>query len=597
MNKLGLKQIEGLKRSMLNCNVFSVYDYDGLSMLDLLNQFFTKINQCVDIANKTVVLVEWLVDQGLSEEVAKKLNQWLIDGTLANIINETVFAELNRKVILNQNEINKIKKTLEVHVHDFGAIGDGQTDDTVAIQKAIDFVHSEGGGNIHFGNNEYKTTKPLYLYSHINLIGEGRNTKITKVKGGKRELSPTTDFETASREFMLLYDACIVGEYNLVYFSIKGIHIQSDNRNDRCKWGVLLPYCALGVFEQFTSDFFDEHIRIFNAWNMNFNSVRCIHGEYGIRLQHGNTDNIDTACTSWVMNRVFCEYVDYGYLFVGLQYSSLNAMCADQINLRAYTFNYCYGVSINGMGCENSTGQLIRNKMSQLSIQGAFFLTMNGGRFPSDSISQALIEIDTQGRAGCGITMNDALFKNNNSGKKLLYISEHGNFTGSDIRVNDGAQIHELETGSTGGFTNNNPWSTETINKDLVANGIRVNKVTSGYNNAQGKMQHFPGFSVYNDVGNTTESNKITISRSEIAKNFGWVNGTDNYVYIPLKISVTSEFNGSCNHIWNAQNSVISTNKTVLGTDIVNNITTDGNNLIINLTEAKSRVKVVISIA
>ena len=37
-------KIKELKPTDLNCNVFNVYDYNGLSMQELLCQFFTKIN-------------------------------------------------------------------------------------------------------------------------------------------------------------------------------------------------------------------------------------------------------------------------------------------------------------------------------------------------------------------------------------------------------------------------------------------------------------------------------------------------------------------------------------------------------------------------
>ena len=48
---MNFSKINELKPYDLNCNIFDVYSYNGLSMQDLLCQFFTKINECIKTSN------------------------------------------------------------------------------------------------------------------------------------------------------------------------------------------------------------------------------------------------------------------------------------------------------------------------------------------------------------------------------------------------------------------------------------------------------------------------------------------------------------------------------------------------------------------
>jgi hypothetical protein len=60
-----------------------------------------------------------------------------------------------------------------VSVKDFGAVGDGVTDDTAAIQAAIDSLTSIGG-TVFFPAGNYKISSTLLIrYSRIGLIGDG----------------------------------------------------------------------------------------------------------------------------------------------------------------------------------------------------------------------------------------------------------------------------------------------------------------------------------------------------------------------------------------------------------------------------------------
>ena len=59
-----------------------------------------------------------------------------------------------------------------LNVKDYGAKGDGTTDDTTAIQAAIDAANTAGGGTIYFPSGDYKTDSQVTLQSDIELRGD-----------------------------------------------------------------------------------------------------------------------------------------------------------------------------------------------------------------------------------------------------------------------------------------------------------------------------------------------------------------------------------------------------------------------------------------
>ena len=72
----------------------------------------------------------------------------------------------------NQEEYN----TDRISVYDFGAVGDGTTDDTAAIQAAIDHAKTLTGGTVYFPAGTYKLSSQLTLTNgaaacRVNLVG------------------------------------------------------------------------------------------------------------------------------------------------------------------------------------------------------------------------------------------------------------------------------------------------------------------------------------------------------------------------------------------------------------------------------------------
>ncbi len=66
-----------------------------------------------------------------------------------------------------------------VNVKNFGAKGDGGTDDTAAIQAALDFAHANGGGTVYFSSGIYNIGTMLKLPDAVGMIGNGAKIRST----------------------------------------------------------------------------------------------------------------------------------------------------------------------------------------------------------------------------------------------------------------------------------------------------------------------------------------------------------------------------------------------------------------------------------
>ena len=83
------------------------------------------------------------------------------------------------------NRTTQAKLRDVVSVKDFGATGDGSTDDTTAIQAAIDALTSDSGGMLYFPAGTYKTTDVLTIETagytdSVHFVGSGKVSSIIK---------------------------------------------------------------------------------------------------------------------------------------------------------------------------------------------------------------------------------------------------------------------------------------------------------------------------------------------------------------------------------------------------------------------------------
>lgn len=71
-----------------------------------------------------------------------------------------------------------------ISVSDFGATGDGSTDDTAAIQDAIDTVYNAGGGRVLMMGGTYLVSSPILLRDNVCILGESKYTTTIKLADG-----------------------------------------------------------------------------------------------------------------------------------------------------------------------------------------------------------------------------------------------------------------------------------------------------------------------------------------------------------------------------------------------------------------------------
>ena len=80
-------------------------------------------------------------------------------------------------------QLNNITNNhLSISVKDYDAKGDGVTDDTTAIQNAINYVYSNGGGEVYIPNGNYIISSPIQMKSNVILKGESASSSVITTK-------------------------------------------------------------------------------------------------------------------------------------------------------------------------------------------------------------------------------------------------------------------------------------------------------------------------------------------------------------------------------------------------------------------------------
>ena len=220
----------------------------------------------------------------VQDEINNKLDQMVQDGTLANIIDNEIFSEL------------KYKTEDYVTPEMYGAKGDGITDDTVAIQTAIN-----ENKNIYFNTKTYLITAPIIINKQVKLFGSGNGSYIVKRNNtttGDYTYTVNTDVRNLSaiNTCLLIAPPKKSTNFNLNSVVLDGLNIS--NITNSTSYIIYISDATLLTLKNIES------------WS-NYNGIYMQHG-WGCRLQ--NIKIFATVQQSLIFEDINSTYIFNAYL-------------------------------------------------------------------------------------------------------------------------------------------------------------------------------------------------------------------------------------------------------------------------------------------
>lgn len=239
--------------------------------------------------------------------------------------------------------------TVFTSVKAYGAKGNGTTDDTAAIQAAVNAVTSLGGGTVYFPQGNYILSNTINISANTTLLGSSQEaTKLTETNPASLHFTGLdANFTTIKRMTLSGLGIDSEGGGGIIFRrenleNTEGVVIDS----------VTVRDCASGV-----------GIGISTPVTCQLTNVLCM------RLI-GNAFSLYGGGTSVVVNNCYaltCTMA--GFDLNQLNYSVLNACAAEGCDV-GYDMTTCNNVQLNGCGTEDTIARRPNNTGIAFRVKG-----------------------------------------------------------------------------------------------------------------------------------------------------------------------------------------------------------------------------------
>lgn len=298
-----------------------------------------------------------------------------------------------------------LDKGSEVYnVRAYGAVGDGSTDDSTAIQDAIDAAVTAGGGTVFFPRGNYKITTEINLYSHVSLKGSATGLDAS-VKG-----STITQVTTNTHALLSEITTDVIKAVTIEDLRIDGPGSTTGN-------GIYLKNTGdMGTHPPFEGwTFRNVEITGFNVGILaeslivsKFDRVISQENASGFYLDGGSDGAFSTISTSITFDNCFANAnTNYGFNIENCTYIAFNSCAADD-NATGYYFNGSVAMSLSACGVESGTTGYALNESSQVTFTSCYSYLMSTDSWKTTSYNYdiTLIGCRSSSDSGDGIDVN-----------------------------------------------------------------------------------------------------------------------------------------------------------------------------------------------
>lgn len=393
-----------LQKVNLLAEHFKIVLKDFQSVVDYLDDFINKF------------------DENLYETVDEIIKKWLDDGVFDGLLNDF---------------LETLIKTSGYNVLNFGAKGDGITDDLEAFQKAVDTIGMNGGGRLIVPNREYvfnfkkgstilKPTRCFIPYDNIEIVGVGSPTILMK-NFTRDYMDSIDDYASSGRDIFTAFSFtgkhCSIkninfkGEYDKEFIfryksprsiciSVKGgQYINIENING---------YGIFGNVINVTNSYVEYDSPYRSAMYVNCDNIiseKCL--ENGVNYMGGGTTNCHVSNLTSIecangLESACINFTVTNCIFIKCKSSGL-ALSGDNITVTNVIARYTKRWDENGMVLNNVGYGLVVTEGKNIIFSNCKFLDNNCfGVFVYPSVNDLTF-------IGCEVKRNakEALYKNN----------------------------------------------------------------------------------------------------------------------------------------------------------------------------------------